>query len=678
MQTRTLRFLYSLFFLFCFSFQAIAHDFPVLFKGRFQPADAYARTWFYEFYHAPTIESEDLLSFHTTHSSALEWLESLHFQGHFAYQAAPLFWVNSAELKQLAQVPAHQKRLSAQVLNQTFYSHPTSSPLIAQRLITYYFSQAYTQASSFSMQPKFELSTLLPGLWVQLKNQQLIIKSVPANTPWNFLKPGVVIGSLDPISSPYLLKKDKKFIEETTNLMQLIRRFESLKGPMSLTEQAYHARLKDLQAQSANSNNISKHLEQEFPLEQRLKKAGMLFLALPWKHHPDEWLSLHALALSVYSPTLNRLIPIANFTPFSDELFVLLQKRYQVLPENKEPFLETLKTAYQSLEGQVYQEAYQKQLHYPTRLQLKAESFYTQTSWTFYLIGLYLLSLIFLIISHVYPTLKPLSWVILGLTFFCHTLLLLTRCFILGRPPVSNMAETVIYVPWITMLCALAIPLFRKQFWALLAACCAAISLLSILEWTQLNQNFDQLQAVLDSQFWLMTHVLLVVGSYGLFLFSAVLGHLYLGLWLTKSQSPSLSHSLTPLILQTLYGGTALLIIGTILGGIWAAESWGRFWDWDPKESWAFISSCFYLIWIHAYRFHHIASFGLAIGAVSGFLAISFTWYGVNYILGTGLHSYGFGSGGEEFYYAYFMIELLLIISTLFIYHYRNRFQTNY
>src|SRR5438128_6981056 len=95
---------------------------------------------------------------------------------------------------------------------------------------------------------------------------------------------------------------------------------------------------------------------------------------------------------------------------------------------------------------------------------------------------------------------------------------------------------------------------------------------------------------------------------------------------------------LSQVILQTLYGGTTLLITGTILGGIWAAESWGRFWDWDPKESWAFISSCFYLIWIHAYRFGRIGSFGLAIGAVGGLLAISFTWYGVNYILGTGLH----------------------------------------
>jgi ABC-type transport system involved in cytochrome c biogenesis permease subunit len=77
--------------------------------------------------------------------------------------------------------------------------------------------------------------------------------------------------------------------------------------------------------------------------------------------------------------------------------------------------------------------------------------------------------------------------------------------------------------------------------------------------------------------------------------------------------------------------GVAMLIPGTILGGVWAAESWGRFWDWDPKESWAFISSCIYLMVIHAYRFHFIRNIGLAAGSIAGLLMISFTWYGVNY-----------------------------------------------
>ena len=125
-----------------------------------------------------------------------------------------------------------------------------------------------------------------------------------------------------------------------------------------------------------------------------------------------------------------------------------------------------------------------------------------------------------------------------------------------------------------------------------------------------------------------------------------------------------------------LYLGTALLICGTILGGVWALQSWGRFWDWDPKESWAFISSGFYLIGINAYRFGLIRGRGLAVVAIVGLLLITFTLYGVNYILGSGLHSYGFGQGKHGLFYGYVMTELLfLLFFRKFVYKNRERLQ---
>jgi hypothetical protein len=145
----------------------------------------------------------------------------------------------------------------------------------------------------------------------------------------------------------------------------------------------------------------------------------------------------------------------------------------------------------------------------------------------------------------------------------------------------------------------------------------------------------------------------MVVGSYGVFILAGVLAHIEL----IRKQDKIPASPLLPL----LYLGTIALIGGTILGGIWAAQSWGRFWDWDPKESWAFVSSCIYLLLIHAYRFGKISTFGLAVGSILGLIAISFTWYGVNYILGTGLHSYGFGSGGEYWYYGYIGAEMLFL-----------------
>ncbi|MBA3604208.1 MAG: cytochrome c biogenesis protein CcsA, partial [Parachlamydiaceae bacterium] len=150
-----------------------------------------------------------------------------------------------------------------------------------------------------------------------------------------------------------------------------------------------------------------------------------------------------------------------------------------------------------------------------------------------------------------------------------------------------------------------------------------------------------------------------------LFLLSSILGHIYLvGLAYYKRETTSLELVAQSIVLS-LYIGVVLLIGGTLLGGIWAAQSWGRFWDWDPKESWAFISICIYLLWIHAYRFGKIQHLGIAVGSILGFLAISFTWYGVNYILGTGLHSYGFGSGGNFYYYCYLFAELLFLAASV-------------
>lgn len=118
---------------------------------------------------------------------------------------------------------------------------------------------------------------------------------------------------------------------------------------------------------------------------------------------------------------------------------------------------------------------------------------------------------------------------------------------------------------------------------------------------------------------------------------------------------------LSNILLTLLYIGEFLLIAGTVLGGIWAAQSWGRFWDWDPKEAWAFISAAVYALIIHAYRFNYIASFGLASGAVLGLVSILFTWYGVNFVLGTGLHSYGFGNGSGWYFFFYAAAELVFL-----------------
>lgn len=321
-----------------------------------------------------------------------------------------------------------------------------------------------------------------------------------------------------------------------------------------------------------------------------------------------------------------------NFTVYSDASFERIRTAY--LNQDQEKLAKGLREAYAPLAGTPYQEAVGKALYYPSFSQLEAEKFYFKWPLIVVTIAFYGLALVWR--GFIFPA------------FGLHTLLLALRCYILMRPPVSNMFETVLYVPWIATLAAL---LLRSKG-GLMAASFISIALLTLLKVTGMNSSMENVQAVLDSQYWLIIHVLMVVGSYGLFALSGILGHVYL---LRESER------LAGTILQTMYIGVALLIPGTILGGIWAAQSWGRFWDWDPKEAWAFISASVYLLFIHAYRFQRIGNFGLAVGSIVGLQAIGFTWYGVNYILGTGLHSYGFGSGGVGYYC------LLLVLESLFV-----------
>jgi ABC-type transport system involved in cytochrome c biogenesis permease subunit len=293
-----------------------------------------------------------------------------------------------------------------------------------------------------------------------------------------------------------------------------------------------------------------------------------------------EWLPLENLKDSSH-----------NFTLHTDADFYQLKVAYEIA--DWESLAQTLKSAYRGLEGKIYLKSANQTLKYPTFSQLKIELFLHRIPYVFLLMTGYCGA----ILLGLYRKLHRAAFCLFIVVFLSHTLFLGLRCYILLRPPVSNMQETIFYVPWISSLACL---LMRRYFF--LQASMIAVVLLSLIS---SGCCFENVQAVLNSNYWLTIHVLMVVGSYGLFFLAGVLGHLYL-----FQNAPSCS--LEKKMLQCLYVGTFLLICGTILGGVWAAESWGRFWDWDPKESWAFISSGFYLIAIHAYKYKKIQGTGLA------------------------------------------------------------------
>ncbi len=112
-----------------------------------------------------------------------------------------------------------------------------------------------------------------------------------------------------------------------------------------------------------------------------------------------------------------------------------------------------------------------------------------------------------------------------------------------------------------------------------------------------------------------------------------------------------------------------LLAAGTILGGVWANYSWGRFWDWDPKETWALITLLAYLIILHGRIAGWWGGFGLAVGSMFAFQSVLMAWYGVNFVLGKGLHSYGFGAGGFIYAIGFVVFEVVFTVYGIWVYN---------
>jgi ABC-type transport system involved in cytochrome c biogenesis permease subunit len=651
---------------------------PVAFKGRFRPLDVASRLQLYEFYQVEQIENADLEAFHSSNGSALDLFWKIHFLGHDPWDNAPIFHISNTNLKDLLGLETSTKHISYHQAFQSIYEDEELNLRLMQPLLIHHFLKAYLSPNNRAHSEKLELAELSPGLWIQFQNSQIVVASAPKNPPWNFLKKGFVVLEETPKSLESLEKKYKKTAEAIIDLMSALKQYSEMQI-LPHGETAFNETLAQLRKNGYPHLEIAQILENTHPLFQRIKAADKQLKLLPSKKGNGDWLPIKALKLKVYNSANDQLVPISNFTAYTDDQFNALRSTYQKLEnamlsstidiqkvnELSTQLANELHTSYSSLAGTVYKEASGKTLSYPSWNQLSAELIYYQYPFVTLIILSYAFAFLCfscsLLLKRMSSQFSAMGLFFLIAAFGIHTLMLAMRCYILQRPPVSNMFETVIYVPWIAVAIGLlTYSIFRQRF--LLISCTLIPTvLLLILQITNLNQGLENPQAVLDSQYWLTIHVLLVVGSYGAFVLSGILGHFYLGALAFKlTETPSMKF-LAQCILQTLYIGVAMLVPGTILGGVWAAESWGRFWDWDPKESWAFISICTYLIFIHAYRFHHIKNFGLAAGSIIGFQIITFTWYGVNYILGTGLHTYGFGSGGEGYYALFIALEALFL-----------------
>ncbi len=250
--------------------------------------------------------------------------------------------------------------------------------------------------------------------------------------------------------------------------------------------------------------------------------------------------------------------------------------------------------------------------------------------------------------------------IVVLLLFLMHTAGLIARWYISGHAPWSDAYESMIYVAWATMLFGL---LFGKNSNLTIAATAFVTAIiLMIAHWSWMDPAIANLQPVLNS-YWLMIHVAVIVASYGPFTLGMILGIvvLLLIIFTTKNNQTKMKINVKELTLineMALTVGLVMLTIGNFLGGMWANESWGRYWGWDPKETWALISIMVYAFVIHMRLVPGLrGSFKFNVAAILAYASILMTYFGVNFYL-SGLHSY---ASGDQ------IISLKFIVITLFL-----------
>ncbi len=259
---------------------------------------------------------------------------------------------------------------------------------------------------------------------------------------------------------------------------------------------------------------------------------------------------------------------------------------------------------------------------------------------------------------------QKLGWLGLSIGFLLHTYGMALRVYLAERPPVSNMYETVVWVPFGTVIFASILYYYQRQRLLLITASIVSVFCLVLTDLapTVLDDGIHPLEPVLRSTFWLTTHVLIITISYAAFFLAFALGDYILFLFLrdeNKYQAQIQAGVLA--CYRSIQIGVVLLAAGTILGGVWADYSWGRFWGWDPKETWALIALLGYVALLHGRLAGWVKNFGMAAGSVVSFSLVIMAWYGVNFVLGAGLHSYGFGAGGVEYVSAFVAIHLVYV-----------------
>jgi ABC-type transport system involved in cytochrome c biogenesis permease subunit len=274
------------------------------------------------------------------------------------------------------------------------------------------------------------------------------------------------------------------------------------------------------------------------------------------------------------------------------------------------------------------------------------QEFFFSTMQPFYKATvIYVLALVLALLSwfNLSDWLRRSAFYLIGLAWAIHTFGLVFRMYLEGRPPVTNLYSSAIFIGWGAVILGMVLEkIYRDGIGCVVASFAGFVTLIIAHNLALSGDTMEMMRAVLDTNFWLATHVVAVTLGYASTFVAGFLAIIYIlrGVFTTTLTSET-AKSLARMVYGIVCFATLFSFVGTVLGGIWADQSWGRFWGWDPKENGALLIVLWNATILHARWGGLVRERGLMNLAVIGNIVTSFSWFGVN-MLGIGLHSYGF------------------------------------
>lgn len=305
---------------------------------------------------------------------------------------------------------------------------------------------------------------------------------------------------------------------------------------------------------------------------------------------------------------------------------------------------------------------------------IELEITFYRAKFFYYSLLLYIVCFLLVNLTWIKPQSTRLRWLALAaltLPTAYLTIGIIMRCVIRGRPPVTTLYESILFITAVAVGLAIVMEYINRQRVALAIAAFLGMAGLFLANKYEAMEGVDTMPsmiAVLDTNFWLSTHVTTITTGYAAGLLAGGVAHIYiigklLGL---KKDDNAFYESIARMTYGMVCFSFLFSVVGTVLGGIWANYSWGRFWGWDPKENGALMIVLWQLALLHARLGGHIRVFGVCMAAIFGGMVVAFSWFGVN-LLGVGLHAYGFTSGTAKALMMFYVIEGIVLLCGAFV-----------